>query len=197
MTTEEIIEQSTEEPTLTSAQIYFKKVEDSLQPKSIQTAIKDIAQYSDLLSKTKGTKSIDKLNKQHKENLTLLSESYVEDYVDAYGDLRKDEKWMFVESSYFISGEGHSTCLLMTQALPCSDDYDSISEDSQLITTQAYRAVKEFYEEFGSSSLHNLSFHTREAFFEKFYLMIPHALIKIKDTPCTLTFKTKLNYNFP
>ena len=193
MTDENIIE----EPTLTSAQLYFKKVEDSLQPKSVQTAIKDIAQYSDLLSKAKGVKSIDKLNKQHRENLTLLSESCVEDYVDSYGDLRKDEKWMFMESSYFISGEGHCTCLLMTQALPCDNDYDLNGELSELITTQAHRAVKEFYEEFGASSLYNLAFHTREAFFDKYSLMIPHALIKLKDKPCMLTFKTKLHYNFP
>ena len=193
MTTENIIE----EPKVSAAEIYFKKVEESLQPKSIQTIIKKLAQYPDVLSKTKGTKSIDKLKKEYQENLATLSESYIEDYVDAYGDIREDEKWMFMESSYFLSGEGHATCLLMTQALPCVDDYDSNEEPSKLITTQAHRAVREFYTEFGASSLHNLTFHTREAFFDKYSLMIPHALIKLKDKPCMLTFKTKLHYNFP
>jgi hypothetical protein len=186
------------ESKVTAAELYFKKVEESLQSKSIQTVIKDISEYCNLLSETKGVKSIEKLNKKHKENLTLLSESCVENYIDIYGNIREDEKWMFMESSYFLSGEGHVTCLLMTQALPCENDFDSLSDGpKELVTTQAYRAVKEFYEEFGASSLYNLGLHTREAFFDKYSLMIPHGLIKLKDKPCDLTFKTKLHYNFP
>lgn len=186
------------ESKVTAAELYFKKVEESLQSKSIKTAIKDISEYRDSLSETKGAKSIDNLNKKHKQNLILLSESCVENYVDIYGNIREDEKWMFMESSYFLSGEGHMTCLLMTQAFPCENDFDSLPDGSnELVTTQAYRAVKEFYEEFGASSLYTLGFHTREAFFDKYSLMIPQGLIKLKEKPCDLTFKTKLHYNFP
>jgi hypothetical protein len=179
---------------------YFKKVEDSLQRKSIQTVIDDIDEYPNILANTEGVESIDKLNAKHKENFTLASEKYIEEYEEIYGKMREDEKWIFMASTYFARGEGHITCLLMTQALPCDDDYDSSLQDvegTKLLTTQAYRAVKEFHKEFGASSLYNLGFHTREAFFEKYSIMIPYSLIKLKDKPCMLTFKTKLQYSFP
>lgn len=195
--TDEIVK---EETTVTPAELYFKKVEEDLQPKSVIKSIKDISDYKNKLSKSKGEKSISNLNNKHKENLTVISDSYIEDYVDTYGEIREDEKWMFMESSFFLPGEGHMTCLLMTQALPCDDDY-SLEPSSEgireLTTTQAHRAVREFYEEFGASSLYNLAFHSREAFFDKYTLMIPQALLKLKDKPCMLTFKTKLHYNFP
>ena len=197
MTTENIIEETIEQSKESSTERYFKKVEESLQSKSVQIAIREISQYSDSLSSTKGAKSIEKLNKKHKDNLTILSESCIKDYVDSYGEIRENERWIFMESSYFVPGSGHATCVMMTQALPSVEDYVSVGDVGEIVTTQSHRAVREFYEEFGATSLHNLAFHTREAFFEKYALMIPYALTKLNDKPCDLTYKSKLHYNFP
>lgn len=174
---------------------YFKNVEETLQDRSIQATIEEIGEYSDLINNSKKSKSTDKLKAKQKENFSFISEKYVEEYEEIYGKLREDENWMFMASTYFSVGEGHSTCLMVTQALPCSEDYTE--DQTELTTTQAHRAIKEFHQEFGTVSLHTLGFHTREAFFEKYSIMIPYSLIKLKDKPCTLTFKTKLQYNFP
>ena len=174
---------------------YFKKVEEALQSKSIEIAISQIEEYPSKLLKTKGSKSISKLNNEHKENLTLLSEKCMEEYEEKYGKLREDERWFFMASTYFSVQEGHVTSLLVTEASPCSDDYDD--SNNEPTTTKIHRAVREFYNEFGVTSLPTLGIHTREAFLEKYSVMIPHSLIKLKDKPCMLTFKTKLQYNFP
>ena len=174
---------------------YFKNVEISSQKKSIQTTIEELGEYSDLINNSKKSKSIDNLKSKQEENLSFISEKYIEEHEENYGKLREDENWMFMASTYFNVGEGHSTCLMVTQALPSSEDYTN--DQSELTTTQAHRAVREFYLEFGAVSLHTLGFHTRETFFEKYSIMIPYSLIKLKDKPCTLTFKTKLQYNFP
>jgi hypothetical protein len=176
---------------------YFQKVEDVLQYKSVQTIIEDIEQYCNKVSKTKSSKSTDKLSLKYKESLTEISEKYLEEYKETYGDIRKDEKWIFMASTYFDVSEGHVTCLMMTQSLPCHDDYDVDRPNDLPTTTQFHRAVREFHNEFGTFSLYTLGFHTREAFFEKYSIMIPYSLIKIKDKDCDLTFKTKLQYNFP
>ena len=185
-----------EENRITEAQRYFKKVEESLQRRSIQSQIESIGEYSDLVSKTKGVKTIAKLNDKHRQDLSVVSNVYLEEYEREYGKIPTYEKWVFMESSYFIPGEGHSTCLMMTQALPCNDGIDS-EKDNAVVTSQLDRAIKEFHKEFGTSSLYNLSFHSREGFFEKYSLMIPHALTKLKGRQCDITFKMKLHYNVP
>jgi len=199
LTHEEMLEEASrreEENRITAAQRYFKKVEESLQRRSIQSQIESIGEYSNLISKTKGVKAIAKLNDEHRKNLSDVSSVYLEECESEYGKTPAYEKWVFMESSYFIPGEGHSTCLMMTQAFPCNDGID-IAETNEVITTQLDRAIKEFHKEFGTSSLYNLAFHSREAFFEKYSVMIPHALTKLKDKQCDITFKMKLHYNIP
>jgi hypothetical protein len=191
MTNQETIEENR----ITAAQRYFKKVEESLQRRRIQTEIEEIGEYSNLLAKTNGVKSIAKLKEKHRENLSSVGKVYIEEYEKEYGKIPEYERWVFMESSYFIPGEGHSTCLLVTQALPC--DEDSLEGTNEVITTQIDRAVREFFKEFGTMSLYNLGFHDREGFFEKYSIMIPHAVIKFKDKPCDFTFKLKFHYNFP
>jgi len=198
LTHEEMLEEASrreESNIVTAAQRYFKKVEESLQRRSIQSEIESIGEYSDLLAKTKSAKSIEKLNKTHRQNLAAISKVYLEEYELEYGKIPDYERWTFMESSYFIPGEGHTTCLLMTQAHPRNDGVDI--QDNEVLTTQFDRSIKEFYKEFGTSSLYNLGFHSREAYFQKYFAMIPHAIVKLKNKPCDLTFKMTFNYNFP
>jgi hypothetical protein len=200
MPEKQILEESTQTKELTPSERYFKTIEEALQRKSVQSVVEEIDEYPNLLAKTKGAKSISKLNVKHRENFTSISETFMEDYEKEYGKMPEYEKVMYMESTFFIRGEGHSICLMMTPAIPCADDYDSnlpFEQRTELITTQAHRAVREFHNEFGASSLYNLKFYTRESFFEKHYLMIPYTLLKLKDKPCVITFKTRLQYSFP
>jgi hypothetical protein len=172
---------------------YFTKMEESLQRKSIQSVINDIGEYSDALSKTKGVKKISELKLKLRENFTLVGEKCLETYEKEYGKMPEYEQWIFMESVHFVPDEGHMSCLLMTQAIPCEDDYDG----DQLITTQSHRAVREFHKEFGTFSLHSLNFHPREIFFQNYFKKSYGLTSKLRNTPCNLTFKTKLEYNFP
>ena len=144
-------------------------------------------------------KLIDELEVKKKENFQLVADACMKEYTETYGEMPEDESWMFLESQYYGTGEGQTTCLMMTQANPYGDDFDKTlpyPDNYKPITSKQYRAVRGFHKLFGTWHLHGLRFHTREAFFKNYANMLPSALVKLKDQQCMLEYHSELHYNF-
>ena len=140
-----------------------------------------------------------KLEAKKKENFQLVADACMKEYTETYGEMPENDSWMFLESQYYGTGEGQTTCLMMTQANPYGDDYDgklSYPDNYTPITSKQYRAVREFHKQFGTWHLHGLRFHTREAFFKNYANMLPSALVNLKDQQCFLEYHSELHYNF-
>jgi len=142
----------------------------------------------------------EKLEVLKKKNFQSVAIACMAEYSRVYGEMPEDENWMFMEAEYYATGEGQTVCLQMTQANPGhKDDFDSTlpyPDNYKTLTTQAYRAVREFHEKFGTWHLHGLRFHTREAFFTKYADLLPSSLVKLKDASCFLEYHSQLHYNF-
>ena len=140
-----------------------------------------------------------KLEVIKKKNFQLVADACMKEYTETYGEMPENDSWMFLESQYYGTGEGQTTCLMMTQANPYGDDYDgklSYPDNYTPITSKQYRAVREFHKHFGTWHLHGLRFHTREAFFKNYANMLPSALVNLKDQECFLEYHSELHYNF-
>ena len=137
-----------------------------------------------------------------KKNFQSVAVSCMAEYSKTYGEMPEDESWMFLEAEYYGTGEGQTLCLQMTQANPWGGDNGDFDrtlpypDDYKPITTQAYRAVREFHKLFGTFFLHGLRFHTREAFFTRYANQLPASLVKLKDQKCFLEYSSRLHYNF-
>jgi len=144
---------------------------------------------------------IAKLEVLKKKNFQSVAIACMAEYSRVYGEMPEDESWMFMEAEYYATGEGQTLCLQMTQADPRGDkdDFDETlpyPDNYKTLTTQAYRAVREFHDNFGTWHLHGLRFHTREAFFTKYANQLPASLVKLKDQQCLLEYHSHLHYNF-
>ncbi len=145
---------------------------------------------------------IAKLEVMKKKNFQSVAIACMAEYSRVYGEMPEDESWMFMEAEYYATGEGQTVCLQMTQANPWgsdSGDFDKTlpyPDNYKPITTQVYRAVRDFHKNFGTWHLHSLRFHTREAFFTKYANQLPSSLIKLKDQQCFLEYHSELHYNF-
>jgi hypothetical protein len=142
----------------------------------------------------------EKLEVLKKKNFQSVAIACMAEYSRVYGEMSEDESWMFMEAEYYATGEGQTVCLQMTQAEPGhKDDFDETlpyPDNYKTLTTQAYRAVRDFHENFGTWHLNQLRFHTREAFFTKYANQLPSSLVKLKDQQCFLEYHSELHYNF-
>ena len=142
------------------------------------------------------------LEAKKKENFQLVADRCIKEYSETYGDMPKEDSWMFLEAEYYGTGEGQTLCLQMTQANPRGGDDGDFDrtlpypDDCKPINTKAYRAVRGFHKLFGTWYLHGLRFHTREAFFDRYANQLPSSLVKLKDMQCFLEYHSELHYNF-
>lgn len=139
----------------------------------------------------------EELETKKKENFQLVADACMEEYTKTYGEMPEDESWMFMEAQYYGTGEGQTTCLMMTQANPGQkEDFENSTNKYTACTTKEYRAVREFHKQFGTWHLYGLRFHTREAFFKNYANQLPATLVKLKDQQCFLEYHSELHYNF-
>jgi hypothetical protein len=182
----------------------MKQLAEHERIKVIQTACGAIGKYSDALKELAETEKVElraELEAKKKENFQLVADACMKEYTKTYGEMPEDDSWMFLESEYYGTGEGQTTCLMMTQANPRGDkdDFDRAlpyPDNYKPITSKQYRAVREFHKLFGTWHLHGLRFHTREAFFTRYANQLPATLVKLKDQQCFLEYHSELHYNF-
>jgi hypothetical protein len=182
----------------------MKQLAEHERIKVIQTAVAGIGKYSDALKELAETEKVElraELEAKKKENFQLVADACMKEYTKTYGEMPEDDSWMFLESEYYGTGEGQTTCLMMTQANPRGDkdDFDRAlpyPDNYKPITSKQYRAVREFHKLFGTWHLHGLRFHTREAFFDRYANQLPATLVKLKDQQCFLEYHSELHYNF-
>ncbi len=177
---------------------------DGFDEELMKKAVGLIGKYSDQLKDLDETEKVElraELEAKKKKNFQSVAIACMAEYSRAYGEMPEDESWMFMEAEYYGTGEGQTVCLQMTQADPRGDkdDFDETlpyPDNYNPLTTQAYRAVREFHGNFGTWHLHGLRFHTREAFFTKYANQLPSSLVKLKDQQCMLEYHSHLHYNF-
>lgn len=168
--------------------------------KVIQTAIAGIGQYSDALKELSETEKVElraELERKKKENFELVATSCMKEYEKKYHrDLFPvDEHWVYMIGEYFGTGEGQTTCILLTQALPHGDDFDE-EHKYVPITSKQYRAVREFHKQFGTFMLYGLKFLSKEDFYTECAYFIPPVMMKLSNAKCYKSFYTEVHYNF-
>ena len=174
------------------------------EAKVLQIAINFMDEHSEAmkqLADIERKELIEQLEAKKKENFQLIADACMKEYTETYGEMPENDSWMFLESQYYGTGEGQTTCLMMTQANPRGDkdDFDRTlpyPDNYKPLTSKQYRAVREFHKQFGTWHLHGLRFHTREAFFKNYANMLPSALVNLKDQECFLEYHSELYYNF-
>ena len=171
--------------------------------KVMKTAVGLIGKYDDALKELNETEKVElraELETKKKKNFQSVAIACMAEYNRVYGEMPEDENWMFLEAEYYATGEGKTVCLQMTQAEPGhKDDFDKTlpyPDNYKTLTTQAYRAVRDFHENFGTWHLHGLRFHTREKFFETYDNFLPAVLVNLKDQQCFLEYHSELHFNF-
>lgn len=168
--------------------------------KVIQTAVGAIDKYSEALkelAKTEKEELKEELEAKKKENFQLVADACMKEYEQKYGRdvFPVDESWVYMVGEYFGTGEGQTTCIMMTQATPYGDDFDAENKYVP-ITSKQYRAVRAFHEKFGTWMLYGLRFLTKEDFFGEFAYYIPPVMMKLNSAKCFKEFYTKVYYNF-
>ena len=170
--------------------------------KVIQTAIAGIGKYSDALkelAKTEKEELKAELEAKKKENFQLVADACMKEYEEKYGRdvFPVDEYWVYMIGEYFGTGEGQTTCIMMTQATPYGDDYPPDGPDKyKAITSKEYRAVRAFHEQFGTWYLYGLKFLSREDFYTECAYYIPPVMMKLSNAKCFKDFYTRVHYNF-
>ena len=167
---------------------------------AIRTAISGIGKYSDALKelrKIEHEELIEELQAKKKENFQLVADACMKEYEQKYNRdvFPVDEHWVYMIAEYFGTGEGQTTCIMMTQASPYGDDFAE-GNFYVPINSQQYRAVRAFHEQFGTWHLHGLRFLTKEDFFGEFAYFIPPVMMKLQSSKCFKDFYTKVHYNF-
>ena len=165
-----------------------------------QTAVGAIGKCTEELKKLSETEKVElreELEKKKKENFELVATACMKEYEQKYNRdvFPVDEHWVYMVSEYFGTGEGQTTCIMMTQATPYGDDF---SEENRYvpINSQQYRAVRAFHEQFGTWMLHGLRFLTKKDFFTECAYYIPPVMVKLSNKSCFKEFHTKVHYNF-
>jgi len=165
---------------------------------AMRTAMEFIHKYDgDLkaLAATEKEELKQELEELKKKNFQKVADCCMEEYRQKYGERPEDEYWMYMIAEYFATGEGHTTCLMVTQALAYGDDYGP-DDTYRPITTKEYRAVREFHKEFGTWMLHGIRFLSKEAFYTECAYYIPPVMMKLANAKCYKDFHTKVHYNF-
>ena len=108
------------------------------------------------------------------------------------------ELYEFVVSDYFATGEGRTTFILITRALPWSEDY---AEDMTVTTSRADRAQREFTQEFGGYFARGARNISREEFLQYYSIHIPPWLERQlreqpEPEPGNLHFLQRIHLNF-
>lgn len=142
---------------------------------------------------------IEKLEAKKKENFRLVSKACMQEYEKTYNRdvFPVDEHWVYMVAEYFGTGEGQTTCIMLTQAnAGHAEDFETSTNKYVPCTTKEYRAVREFHTQFGTWMLHGLKFVTREDFFGDYAYYIPPVMMKLSNHPGYKTFYTEVHYNF-
>jgi TusA-related sulfurtransferase len=178
----------------------LKKMNEDERIKVIQTACGAIGKYSDALKELAETEKVElraELEAKKKENFQLVADAAMSEYEKKYQRdvFPVDEYWVYMIAEYFGTGEGQTTCIMMTQATPYGDDF---SEDNRYvpITSKQYRAVRKFHEKFGTWMLGGLRFFSKEDFFTECAYYIPPVMMKLSNKSCYTEFYTEVHYNF-
>ncbi len=166
----------------------------------MQIAVGAINKYSDALKEIAATEK-EELKQQlevlKKENFQKVADCCMEEYTQKYGEMPEDEYWIYMVADYFGTGEGTTTCLMVTQAPPYGDDFPSGGPDKYTpVNSQAYRAVRKFHEQFGTWMLHGLKFLPKNEFYTQCAYFIPPAMMKLANAKCFKEFYTEVHYNF-
>ena len=178
----------------------MKKLAEHERIEVIQTAVAGIGKYSDALKALAETEKVElraELEAKKKENFQLVADACMEEYKKAYGRdvFPVDEHWVYMIGEYYGTGEGQTTCVMMTQATPYGDDY---SEENRYVpvNSKQYRAVRKFHEEFGTWMLYGLKFLSKEDFLTECAYFIPPVMMKLSNKSCFKEFHTRVHYNF-
>lgn len=169
--------------------------------KVIQIACGAIGKYSDALKELSETEKVElraELEKKKKENFQLVADACMKAYEEKYGRdvFPVDEYWVYMVAEYFGTGEGQTTCIMMTQATAGhKEDFDEEHKYTP-ITSKQYRAVRKFHEKFGTWMLGGLRFLSKEDFFTECAYYIPPVMMKLSNAKCYKEFYTEVHYNF-
>jgi len=166
----------------------------------IQTAIGAIGKSTEELKKLSETEKVElraELEVKKKENFQLVADAAMKEYEKKYNRdvFPVDEYWVYMIAEYFGTGEGQTTCIMMTQATPYGDDFSGENKYVP-INSQQYRAVRKFHEKFGTWMLHGLRFLSKEDFFAECSYYIPPVMMKLSNKSCFKEFYTEVHYNF-
>lgn len=184
------------------AAIEREELLEKMNSQSIQTAIAGIGKYSDALKelrKIEHEELIEELQAKKKENFQLVATACMKEYEKTYNRdvFPVDESWVYMVGEYFGTGEGQTTCIMMTQANPGhAEDFETSNNKYVPCTTKQYRAVRAFHEQFGTWYLHCLKFLSKEDFFGDYSYYIPPAVMKLSNKNCFKEFYTRVHYNF-
>jgi len=168
----------------------------------IQTACGAIGKYSDALKELAETEKVElraELESKKKENFQMVADACMKEYEQKYhrDTFPVDEYWVYMVGEYFGTGEGQTTCIMMTQALPSEkEDFENAPSKYVASTSKQYRAVRKFHKEFGTWMLYGLKFLSREDFFTECAYYIPPVMMKLSNKSCFKEFHTQVHYNF-
>ena len=186
-------------------QVKKEAIDEYLEDQRIEvmkTAIAGIGKYSDALKELNETEKVElraELEAKKKENFQLVADACMKEYEQKYQRdvFPVDEYWVYMIGEYFGTGEGQTTCIMMTQATPYGDDYPPDGPDKyKAITSKEYRAVRAFHEQFGTWMLYGLKFLSKEDFFGECAYLIPPVMMKLQKAKCFKDFYTRVHYNF-
>ena len=184
----------------------YQKVQEEVtrqkEEKVLKIAIDFIEEHSEALKelrKIEHEELIEELQSKKRENFQLVAKRCMQEYEKTYNRdvFPVDESWVYMVAEYFGTGEGQTTCIMMTQAnAGHAEDFETSTNKYVPCTTKEYRAVREFHIQLGTWMLHGLKFLTKEDFFGDFAFYIPPMMIKLSNEPCYKTFYTEVHYNF-
>jgi len=185
---------------------YLKRMEKEeaeqkvTRQQAMQIAVGAINKHSDALeelAKTEKEELKQQLEALKKENFQKVADFCMEEYTKQYGKMPEDEYWVYMVADYFGTGEGTTTCLMVTQATPYGDDYPSEGPDKyKPVNSRAYRAVRKFHEQFGTWMLGGLKFLPKNEFYTQCAYFIPPAMMKLANAKCFKEFYNEVHYNF-
>ena len=178
----------------------LSEIEQKERMDPVQIAVCAIGKYSDALKELAQTEKEElraELEAKKKENFQLVADACMKEYEKTYNRdvFPVDEHWVYMVGEYFGTGEGQTTCIMMTQATPYGDDFSGENKYVP-INSKEYRAVRAFHEKFGTWMLHGLKFLTKEDFLTQYAYHIPPVMMKLINTNCFKEFHTRIHYNF-
>jgi spermidine/putrescine-binding protein len=173
--------------------------EQELLEKAIKAAEEFSEEYADdlkALQQIERAELIQELEAKKKENFQKISDACLQEYEKKYGARPEDEHWIYMVSDYYGTGDGRTLCVCATQAVPCCEEDFTEEDRYSAVTTQEYRAVREFHKHFGTWNLYGIEFVSKEDFFGTYAHLLPPALVNLKDKDCYLNYHAELHFNF-